>query len=537
MIKSPKQIQEKIKHLKGERGTWETHWQECMDYILPRKNNVIESRVKGEKVNQFLLDNTALQSNVLLSGFLHGLLTNPNSQWFELITDDKVLNEDDEVRLWLQDTSDIILHSLNNSNFQTEIHEVYIDLGAIGTACMSIEEDDQTDIRFSARHIKGVFIDENHKGEITEVFREFRWNARQIVNEFGEEVLAKSRSLQKAFEKDDPREFCLFHAVYPKEVHPQIQGAKPWISQYVLEDGLVELRSSGFREFPYVVPRWTKNTGEKYGRSPGMNALPEAKTLNMMVETTIKGAQKVVDPPLQAPDDGFLSSIRTRPGAVNFYRAGSQDRIVPIFNDARVDFGFQAIEEKRARIRESFFVDQLRLRDGTPQMTATEVEARIEQAFRFMGPVLGRQQSELLRPLIDRVFEILQRKGKIPQAPAALEGRVIDVQYSSMIARSQRQGEAKAILRTVEQATPFISANPALLDLIDGEKALRSLARLNNFPQDILRSDQEVKKIREQRAEQEVAVQEQEAAAQTAENIGKAGPALASIANTGGLGV
>ena len=56
-------------------------------------------------------------------------------------------------------------------------------------------------------------------------------------------------------------------------------------------------------------------------------------------------------------------------------------------------------------------------------MTATETEARIEEAFRFMGPVLGRQQSELLRPLIDRVFEIMDRKGMIDEAPEVLQNQ------------------------------------------------------------------------------------------------------------------
>lgn len=528
---TPQQMKEKVNKLHGERGTWETHWQELADFILPRKNNVISSRTAGEKVNQYLLDNTALQSNVLLSGFLHGLLTNPNSQWFELMTGDPQIDNDDAARVWLQQTSKDLLHILNNSNFQTEVHELYIDLGCFGTGCMSVEEDDEFVVRFASRPIQSYYIIENNKGNISELYRKFKWTAKQIVQEFGEEVLKLSRDVERCYNSNDYREFEIVHGVYPKKV--TMQGAKPFESLYILSDKEVELRRSGFREFPYVVPRWTKSSGEKYGRSPGMNALPEAKTLNLMVETTIKGAQKVVDPPLQAPDDGFLGTIRTRPGAVNFYRSGTNDLIRPIFNDARIDFGFQAIEEKRARIREAFFVDQLRLRDGTPQMTATEVEARIEQAFRFMGPVLGRMQHEFARPLIDRVYEIADRKEMIDPPPEILQGRILDVQYSSMIAKSQRQGEARSILKTVEQATPFISADPSILDRINGEQALLLLARLNNFPQEILRSDREVESIRQQRAEQQAAQAQAEQSAQTAENIGKAAPGLASISNMG----
>ncbi len=45
-----------------------------------------------------------------------------------------------------------------------------------------------------------------------------------------------------------------------------------------------------------------------------------------------------------------------------------------------------------------------------PQMTATEVVQRNEEKMRLLGPVLGRLQSELLRPMIDRTFAILLRK-------------------------------------------------------------------------------------------------------------------------------
>lgn len=528
----------KIDNLRAERSVWEQHWQELADFMVPRKNAIQRSRVPGERTNFFLLDNTALQSNVLLAGFLHGLLTNPNSQFFELTTGIREIDDRDEVRLWLQETSIRMLHTLNNSNFQTEIHELYIDIGSFGTSCMSILEDDQSVVRFKTEPISDFFIEENSKGQIIEVYKEFKWNINQIIDEFGSEVISMSPKLEKAARERRDDKFLLVHAVYPKKRDPLKKTLNSWVSQYILKDEKIVLRASGFRSFPYVVPRWTKNTGEKYGRSAGMNALPECKTLNLMVETTIKGAQKVVDPPLMVPDDGFLGSIRTRPGSVNFFRSGTpkEDRIQPMLNDARIDFGFQAVEEQRKRIREAFFVDQLRLRDGTPQMTATEVEARIEQAFRFMGPVLGRQQSELLRPLIDRVFEIMERRDLIDPAPDILRDRVLDVQYSSMIARSQRQGEARAISRTLEQATPFISADPSILDNIDGDKALRLLARINNFPQEILRDQDEVDSVRQQRAQQEADLQSQQEAAQVAQNIGAAAPGLAAIGGGRALG-
>ena len=83
----------------------------------------------------------------------------------------------------------------------------------------------------------------------------------------------------------------------------------------------------GFREFPYVVPRYLKASNEIYGRSPGMNSLPDVKVLNKMVEVSMKAAQKQVDPPLLVPDDAMILPIRTAPGSLNYYRSGSRDRI------------------------------------------------------------------------------------------------------------------------------------------------------------------------------------------------------------------
>ena len=95
------------------------------------------------------------------------------------------------------------------------------------------------------------------------------------------------------------------------------------------------------------MPRWSKRTGEKYGSSPGMTALPEVKTLNKMAETMIIAAQKVVDPPMQLPDDGFILPIVTSPGGLNFRRANTTDaRIEPLFNFSQVDFGTKNIFKK-----------------------------------------------------------------------------------------------------------------------------------------------------------------------------------------------
>lgn len=235
-----------------------------------------------------------------------------------------------------------------------------------------------------------------------------------------------------------------------------------------------------------------------------MTALPDLKVLNKMNETMLIGAQKVVDPPLQMEDDGVILPLVTRPGGINYRRAGS-DPIRPIFNDTRIDFGYQALEDRRKRVRDAFFVDQLRLSMDQKYMTATEVLQRTEEAMRLLGPVLGRLQEEFLRPIVDRLFNIMYKRGLIDPAPPELVGMKLDVKYSSLIAKSQRLSDGQNIVRTIQTISPFLQIDPAASDNINADNAIRIVTQVYGAPQELIRTKAEIEKIRQGRAEAQAA--------------------------------
>ena len=496
---SIKQLKERLGKLKGARGTWDSHWQELADHILPRKNTVLDKKSEGQKRTWQLLDNVGMHSNELLAGALHGLLTNPNAQWFELTTGNLELDQDDQVRKWLQKTTREIHNVYNNSNFQTEIHELYMDLCCFGTSAMLLEEDKKNVIRFSTKFIADYWIAENHMGFVDEIHHEWKWSAAQIIDEFGIDNVGKK--VREAFEKGKDEKFCCVHVVYPKYQIEEYHGAMPYISQYYLPDGDIDLDVGEFQSFPYVVPRWTKAAGETYGRSPGMNALPEIKVLNKMNETQLIGAQKMVDPPIQMPDDGFIMPIITRPGGINYYRPGTQDTIKPLFTSTNIEWGEGVMAERRKRVRDSYFVDQLQLQQGGPMMTATEVLQRTEEQMRLLGPMLGRQQSELLGPMIQRTYQIMWTKQMISEPPAILKDKAIDVRYSSLIAKSQRINDAQGVQRALQSVAPFIQLDPSVADNFNGDAAARIMSITFGMPQELLNDAKVVAEKRKQRAE------------------------------------
>ncbi|BAQ85581.1 head-tail connector protein [uncultured Mediterranean phage uvMED] len=516
-----KNLLKRYDRLKSQRQNWESHWQEVADYMQPRKADVTKTRSKGDKRTELIFDGSPLQSVELLAASLHGMLTNPSTPWFSLRFKQNDMENEDEAKEWLEDATEVMYSAFNKSNFQQEIFELYHDLITFGTAAMFIEEDDEDILKFSTRHINEIFIAENDKGRIDTVFRKFSLSARAVMQKFGD----VSINIATKAKKDPYEEVEIMHAVYPRsDFDPRKQDKEnmPFESVYLDAESGDELSVSGFREFPFVVPRYLKASHEIYGRSPAMTALPDVKMLNEMSKTTIKSAQKQVDPPLLVPDDGFMLPVRTIPGGLNFYRAGTRDRIETLNIGANTPLGLNMEEQRRNSIRNAFYVNQLMMQSG-PQMTATEVIQRNEEKMRLLGPVLGRLQSELLKPLIDRTFALILRKNLFRPAPEFLAGQDIEIEYVSPLAKAQKSTELSSIMRAIEILGSLSNVAP-VFDHINMDKLVRHLADIVGVPQKILKPQSELNAERQQAAQQQEQMQQMQQVQQLAEAGGKVAP-------------
>ena len=528
-MKTANEVAEQFNKLKSKRANWESHWQEIADYVLPRRADVTKSRSSGDKRTTLIFDGTALHACELLSSSLHGMLTNAATPWFSMRFKNEMLAADEESREWLEACTQSMYIALDRSNFQQEIHELYTDLVTFGTSCMMIEEDNQKLLRFSTRHIKEIYISENDKGVVDTVHREFKMTARAAYQRFGENL---SRRLKKIAETNPYDEVTIHQCVKPNDQqnpYKMDDKSMAFTSIYYDHEDKKIISVSGFNEFPFVVPRWLKSSSEMYGRSPSMTALPDIKMINKMSETTIKAAQKMVDPPLLVPDDSFVLPVRTQPGGLNYYRSGTRDRIEPLNIGANTPVGLNLEDQRREAIRQAYFVDQL-LMSQDVRMTATEVMQRNEEKMRLLARVLGRLQSEMLQPLITRCFNILLRKEMLPTPPVSLQGQTVDIEYVSPLARSQRTGDVQAILRSLEIISPLAQMMP-VMDYLDPDKLVKHITDVLGVPRKILRSDQEVAMIRQQQMEAAQQQAQLDQASQMAEAGGKAAPLLKEVNN------
>ena len=515
-----KTLLKRFDRLKSNRQNWESHWQEVADYMQPRKADVTKTRSKGDKRTELIFDSSPLQAVELLAASLHGMLTNPATTWFSLKFKGAEMQDDDDAKAWLEEATEVMYTAFNRSNFQQEIFECYHDLIAFGTSCLMIEEDQEDVLNFSARHIKEIYIQENKKGFVDTLYRRFKMPAQAAISKFGFENV--SREVQNTANKNPFDDIDLVHVVRPRaDYDPNKKDKKnmPFQSIY-FEYGSGHIISlGGFLENPYVIPRYLKASTEQYGRSPGMNALADVKVLNKMVENSLKAAAKQIDPPLLIPDDGMLAPIRMSPGSINYYRSGSRDRIEPLNINANNSITINNENQRRDAINKMFHIDQLVVTENR-NMTATEVIQRQEEKMRILGPVLGRLQSELLSPLITRVFNILLRNGLFMQSPDILQQQELKIEFVSPMALAQRGQELQSLMRGLEIFGSLAQTMP-VMDYIDENGLVKNIIDILGLPAKVIKSDAEVEQIRTERAEQEaqqMEMQQQMAETQMAKN-------------------
>ena len=518
------QLNRRYEKLLAQRSNWEKHWQDLADYLLPRKADITKKRTQGDKRTELIYDSTGIHSVELLASSLHGMLTSPANPWFSMRYRDLDLEQDDEANEWLEGCVDLLNKALQRSNFQQEIHELYYDLVVFGTGCLFIEYD-PNGLRFSARNIGEITIAANAEDRIDTVYRCFEMTARQIAQRF-QGVTLPDR-VEKDLEKNPYNEHEIVHAVYPNEGQSSVFN-KPIISIYYHKETKTLLGQGGFDEFPFCVPRFNKDSTGNYGRSPGMSCLSDVKMVNRMSEVSIRSAQKQLDPPLMVPDDGFLLPVRTTPGALNFYRTGTRDRLEPLQAGAQNPIGLNMEEQRRNAIRSAFYVDQLQLNES-PSMTATEVLQRNEEKMRLLGPVMGRLQSELLQPLIQRCFKLMLRNGELPVPPESLQGQDIDIEYVSPLAKAQKMTDLQSMMRGLEIMLQLAEVAP-VMDYLDENGLVKYLIDVAGIPARVIRSDDEVADIRKQQAEQAQLAAEQQQQAQSAETMQKSAPMIKALA-------
>src|SRR5229473_2254149 len=476
--------------LRNNRYSWWTHCRELADYILPRRYKWLitpNQMNRGSPINQHILESTGtLAARNLAAGMFSGTCS-PTRPWIKLKIGHLDSTQTSPTSLWLAECERLMYLIFAESNFYTAMSVFMFDLVVFGTAVLLLYEDFDDVIIAHA-------IEPNTDPEKYSIPSHFKY--RETYWEWGGATNPQSGTSSRGF-----------------------------------------LRKRGFNERAAIIGRWDLVGNDPYGRSVGMDALPDIKQLQQETRRKAQGIDKGINPPLVADVQLKNQPASLLPGGITFLQgmmSTGNDGMKPAYGNWKPDIASITadLEEVRKRIRDIFFNNLFNVAsqfETRSNITAVEWDMRKAESLIMLGPVFQRLYNEVFTPIIDRVWGIMLRANILPPPPPEVAGKNIEVKFSSLLEISQNAAQAGSIERMFQIAGQVAGIDPAATDNLDFDMALDIYSSLLNNSPRIIRSPAQLTAIRQARQQQQQAEQQ----AQQMEAMTKAG-ANASQIDVGG---
>lgn len=507
---------------KEKRSTTESEWQTIADYCFPRRDFTTQ-RTPGTNRRKKIYDSTGIKAVLMLASSLHGNLIPIQTRWF-------YLNPKGNNRDYWEDVQNKMLDifASPDSRFALQAHELFLDLVAFGTGVMGVFQNDGRMV-FKSLNLSDCWIRENQSGVVDTLKYCQKYTAERMIDEFGMENV--HANVKKAFEKGDQKQFEVLYCVGPRFENlgrGAVAQEKPFYSIYIDVENKHQIgEEKGYDDFPYLVPRFSKRSGETYGYGCGAQAISEVTMLNEIVEVMFRASAKNADPPIMSPVDGVILPMRLDPGGINFY---NPDVGTPEFwnNGFRPDYLANLIDAKRSDIEKIFFIDWMTL-PNNDRMTATETLQRAQDSFKNMSAINARMESEFLSNLIRRVYLMGIDMGLWEIPPKDDQGKEVRIEYTSPVAMAQKSIAANSVLQGLSVVAQFAQFDPSVVNILDGKSAARDQL-LNTYfiPNSYLRDDDDIEEIENAQNEAQQTAQ----MAKDAQGMGSAAKDVADAMST-----
>jgi hypothetical protein len=515
--------------LVGTRSLYENLWDEITEYFMAGSGTKIgvNSRSDPSRKSRKCLNNAPGMAAKTLTARIISEMTGPTTRWFELRAKDPAVDKIDPIRRLLQGLTDEIFSVLDDDSFQLAHIESTYEWVVYGTSCVLRDRDINGKRFYRAIPLKEIYIDENAKGEVDIVFRKFVMTCRQLVQFFGEDKIPED--ILEEGEEDPTQEWEVLHCVMPNEDYDDKKkkaSSFRYKSVYLLPKVRKELRVGYFKRNPYIVFRFGKRPGEVYGSAPTVDCLADVRMLNKLEEEYLRAVQLNGRPPILAPHDSSINPVRIVPGGITYGAMGSDGTqlLKPLLPQRDSERSLKDLMElKIMHIRSAFFIDPLINRENSIR-TAAEVQKRSSEELIGLTPPLARYKVEYLTAIIGLELADILEKKKIKFPPEL--GGVPDLDFSSPLEKTQQSQQLANLMQFGQIMQMLGQVDPGILQNIDFNNYLRTIADLLTTPMQVLRSPEEMQAMaakQEQQMQQQQMLQGLQGAAQTGTDMAKAG--------------
>lgn len=493
--------------MKTIRNDYETEVRDVARFAQPSRSRFLSTeKNKGgrrRQANSRLLDpHGILASRTLTNGMTSGL-SSASTPWFTLSVAAEFM-EADGVRAWLSDVEKRMYAFLASTNFYSAAKTGYGETGLFGTeATVMVEHRVHGGVCHSLTFGE-YWIALSDAMRPDTLYRLCPMTVRQAVMSFGEKV---QPSVRNAYDRSDyEKDVEIYQAIEPDTAGRFNYRSVYWDATDQRIDST--LRVTGYTEQPFWAPRWDVAGGDVYGTSPGMEALPALRELQLQTKRRNEAIDLMVHPEKVVPPHLRLTG---QPRSIVTGNGVLKDNIVVPYQMPYQ--AVQAIEVSADKCKEQ--IDSLFYADlfnaitnmrGVQPRNMEEIAKRNEEKLTQLGPVIERVSTEKLMIVIERVFSLMERGRLLPPAPPALAETEIKVEFVSILTQMQRMVGIGQIERSVSFVGNLAGTFPEAADKIDIDQTIDEYAQRAGTPSQIIRSTADANKIRQSR---EAAMQQQ----------------------------
>lgn len=509
---------------------------------------------RGLSINGAIKDPTGTQAvRVCTAGLRSGIMSS-SRPWFKIKPGLHNFKPDRNAQLWFEDTQDRIYRVFTGSNYYQTGTQMFEDLTVFGTGPKLMYGDRDSVIRCYNPCAGEYYLGAGSDGRVNSFYRTYVQTVLQCVQFFGLEKC--SPEVQILWENKGASletEVIIAHAIEPNfslsmpgmtdSNLGKIPGNFTYREVYWEwgRNSPQPLSMVGYREKPFIAPRWATTSNDAYGRSPGMDALPDILQLHTMTVRQAEAIEKMVRPPMLADMTLKNQPSSILPGRVTYVPDVSKGMKSIYEINMDIEHMSKLIEKIEARVEKWFFNDLFQMMDniqGVQPRNEMEIAERRGEKMQVLGPVVEGIENELADD-IRRAYAIMARRGMILPKPQSLLGIPLDIEFDSMISVAQRAAETAASERIITVVTNLDKTYPDkhIGDNVNWDKTVRDYMDKGNFRVANMNSEEDVQQIRKgrQAANAKAAQQAQQAQALTHTVPAMAGAAKdASQIDTGG---
>lgn len=452
----------------------------------------------GDDFAAHLADGTPLLVARDFVGQVGSMLRPAGKQWFWHRTGDEALNNDRNVRAYLEWRSAQMMRIMTDriTGFTRAAKSTDQFFSLFGDAVMSVDYDgpSRSSLRFCHYHTKYCTWAIGASNKPDTITRKEQVALRNIKRRFSMPRDRIHPKMEESLGKDPEAEVEIRHEVLPADEYDSyikkggLKRKDGWASVWIDVANQHVMRETHHETFRYVIPTWVRVGSWPYGISPATTiALPDARLIQQQAIAIMEAAEKQINPPLIAVHDAIRGNIGLESRSITWvdksYDERSGDPLRPLELGKNFGLGVDSLERTAMQLARAFYLDVLRMPDTRNSKSTLEVQFLIDEYVRAALPLFAPIQADYNEALLYEVDKAIERAGgyRDMELPEELEGVELtfawDNPLTDMLERqkAQKVAEVAQLANTIAALEAAAQQSPSLQQ-IDGAKMFRESA-------------------------------------------------------------